>query len=1076
VIITKYNKHGDLLWQNTFNGTGDGDDYGVQVLVNDANEILVASAISETSGFDFGLLKYAPDGTLIYSSTWNGTSNGIDIPADLSIDGSGNTYLVGGTQASNGFLDYAMVKFNASGNVVWSSSYDHTNLHDAATSLKVDGTSMIVTGASASTPTDWDYATLKVNTSNGNIDDEERTTVPGVGLDNAVAVTTDDNNNIYVTGYVEVNGEKNIQTVKINGSFGLEWIKTFDGGLEDVAKSIGVDDFGNVYIAGYSEKPNGGKDFVTIKYDTNGNEQWVKEFGSGGGIHTAKAEKLAVTENGEVIVTGSIAKEADKDFATVKYDADGDMKFVKEFDNNSEDDEAESIVVKGDNIYVSGTSKENGVKKNATVKYSTKEKPIVIATDSEGHKYVQNELLIRFDPDALYHDAIDKKDFTAGELSDFVKPDVLAEMNQVTEFTWDKLKTFKIFLRMTTADTTSITRLGEEIRIDDHWATLSVILDNGMNEQTVADQLNEMYPTIRYAERDFVGELFAIPDDPMFVQNQTGLYNGQHGIEVDEAWDRQVGQPYTKVGVYDSGINWRHEDYGDGTQSGTKIVGGWDFYDNASPFNQGTPDQNGHGTAVAGIIGALRNNNKGIAGIAGGDAQVGNSGCQLFSMALAVDVPLTPQQVVNVLHAQAGPAIVEGAVWNGNFGYGLHVQNHSWGSPYSSLTLRNAVKECYRNSCVFVVSSGNDGDATINYPATYPDDWVLKVGANDADGDEAYFSTIGNSLDVIAPGTNDIYASLDHNSNTTYTYNGNGTSFASPHVAGVVALMHSQHNINDGYPNDLAPEDVEVFLQSFRTDVPPAGYDPETGYGRVDADWVLERLTLPQYQVKHAGGQSANPLQTTATGMQVVVSGNMNGVAAGSYWADRYQVTNTFIDIFDPGQEVISDWVRNSSSIGVSAANPITGETYFDYSPTINQNVAAVTTTTFCWHITTTLLGQTINKWIPAQPHQLRTAYSLYVRDNVNTGIEDQELTEQLKLYPNPTNGQLSFEFSVSEPTDVQLEVLDATGRSVAEHNMGKQKAGLQVLNLNLSHLSTGAYTCRLVMNEKILTKRVIKH
>src|SRR5690606_26139306 len=92
-------------------------------------------------------------------------------------------------------------------------------------------------------------------------------------------------------------------------------------------------------------------------------------------------------------------------------------------------------------------------------------------------------------------------------------------------------------------------------------------------------------------------------------------------INVEPAWEYETGKSYVKVGVFDSGILWPHEDFAlnDGSPSNT-FVEGWDFEPPAGPL-VGSPefgDSTGHGTRCAGIIGALRNNNKGIAGIAGG--------------------------------------------------------------------------------------------------------------------------------------------------------------------------------------------------------------------------------------------------------------------------------------------------------------------------------------------------------------------------------------------------------------------------------------------------------------------------
>jgi hypothetical protein len=445
VLITKYNTDGVVLWQQNFDGSAHGNDYAVQLKINNSNEIFVASTLTENTGVDFGLLKYSSNGTLVWSSSWNGSANGVDVPTDLDIDNSGNIYLVGGSGTANGTADYAIVKFNVNGTYQWYTNYDYANLHDVASSLDIYSNSIVVTGASASAPTNWDFATLKLNTTNGSVVHTERTVVAGVGLDNAVAVTTDANNNTYITGYVEINGNRNIQTLKLNSNFGLEWVKNFEGGLEDVARAIGVDDFGNVYIAGTKENPNGGKDYITIKYDQNGNEVWNREFGSEGNDFIAIAENLAILDNGDIVVTGTLDKNDTKEFATVKYSSDGDLKFVQKFDAGDQNNEAKAIIVKNDNIYVSGISEVNGVDQNATVKYSTKIRPINIVSDANGTEFVQNELIIRFDKTAMFYDKVDDKKFTAGKLTDFVKPSVVSQMNQKTGLDWKKQMLIKYF-------------------------------------------------------------------------------------------------------------------------------------------------------------------------------------------------------------------------------------------------------------------------------------------------------------------------------------------------------------------------------------------------------------------------------------------------------------------------------------------------------------------------------------------------------------------------------------------------------------------------------------------------------
>ena len=403
----------------------------------------------------------------------------------------------------------------------------------------------------------------------------------------------------------------------------------------------------------------------------------------------------------------------------------------------------------------------NGVIQNSTIKYSSNIRNQVVVTDTNGNDYIENVLLIRFDTSVIYKDKIDDKKYTHGLLSSFIKPTALIKMNLKTGIDWNKINTYKIHMNMTTADTVSLTRLGTLIKIPNFWASLAVQLPSGYNEQVIADSISTINDIVVNAERSSVSYLFSAPDDSFYLTEQTGLFAPVHGIKVEEAWDlnNQTGQSYTKIGVFDTGINWRHEDFGDGTQNGSKIIKGWDFSstgNGVSTFSQSMPDPVGHGTAVSGLIGAIRNNDKGIAGVAGGDFQENNTGCELYSLKIS-DLWINLEDI--------DEAIVAGSIYNPDtdFGYGLHIQNHSWGSSTISFEIMEAVETCFKNNCIFVAASGNTNSAVLRYPASYTDEWVIKVGSNDAAGvrytetifGDVYGATYGFDLDVVAPGTND---------------------------------------------------------------------------------------------------------------------------------------------------------------------------------------------------------------------------------------------------------------------------------------------------------------------------------
>ena len=275
-------------------------------------------------------------------------------------------------------------------------------------------------------------------------------------------------------------------------------------------------------------------------------------------------------------------------------------------------------------------------------------------------------------------------------------------------------------------------------------------------------------PAVRYAELNRVYVAFDTPDDPQLGQ-QWGLHNtGQSGgrddadIDAPEAWDVNQGSSNVLIAVVDTGVDATHEDLDDGRVR-TDID-----HDFINGDDDGT-DDNGHGTFVAGIIGADTNNGVGVAGIC--------RNCQIL-----------PVKVLDGEGSGSAESVSQGIQYAAD--QGADIINMSLGFPSEcgcSQTVAGAINYAYEKGVFLVAASGNDSDkGRTSYPASSPR--VMAVGASDLNDHEADFSNRDSYLDIMAPGV-DIYG-LDIEEGAPYR-EASGTSAASPHVAGVAGLVLS---------------------------------------------------------------------------------------------------------------------------------------------------------------------------------------------------------------------------------------------------------------------------------------------
>jgi subtilisin family serine protease len=332
---------------------------------------------------------------------------------------------------------------------------------------------------------------------------------------------------------------------------------------------------------------------------------------------------------------------------------------------------------------------------------------------------------------------------------------------------------------------------------------------------TQVDQLPSKIATLKSwenlvdtAEPDYLVWPSMIPSDPGFTSGRMwGLHNpgtlGGHLLDADidapEGWDSQRNASNVVVAVIDSGIRYDHEDLalnmwrnpgeiaGDGIDNdGNGVID--DIHGYNAVADSGNPiDEEGHGTHIAGIIGARGDNGIGITGVA----------WQVQLMA------------VKFLGPQGG--VTSDAIKAINYARlkGARIINASWDSGGYSQALRNAIADCAVANVAFVTAAGNDGtdnDSSPKYPAGYDCSNIISVAATDANDLLTASSCYGrDSVDIAAPGWQ--IWSCGSGGTADYQYR-QGTSMAAAHVSGALALARAR------YPSDSVEQLIARALAS----------------------------------------------------------------------------------------------------------------------------------------------------------------------------------------------------------------------------------------------------------------------
>ena len=304
---------------------------------------------------------YAQSADTAWVRRYSGPGDTTDRANAIAFDKAGNVYVTGGGSSISAFADYVTIKYYPDGDTAWLRRYNGPrDSLDEATALAVDDSGNVYVTGGSGAGTIADYATIRYY-SNGDTAWLRRYNGPGDFRDVASAVALDTFGNVCVTGYGFGPGSADdYASIKYYPNGDTAWLRRYDGpgNFWDMAAALIVDDAGNLYVTGYSGGTESDEDYATIKYEPDGDTAWVRRY-NGPGDSTDHANAVAVDESGNVYVTGGSNNALQStDYATIKYDADGDTVWVRRYDRSENSyDEASAMALDGfGNVYVTGVS------------------------------------------------------------------------------------------------------------------------------------------------------------------------------------------------------------------------------------------------------------------------------------------------------------------------------------------------------------------------------------------------------------------------------------------------------------------------------------------------------------------------------------------------------------------------------------------------------------------------------------------------------------------------------------------------------------------------------------------------
>jgi len=402
-----YSSAGVPMWTNWYNGTGNGSDYALAVAVNvNSNVVVTGYSVGSSSPDDYATIAYSNSGVPIWTNRYRGPTGGAYAVA-MAVDRSGNVVVAGYTSGVGGNYDYATIAYSSAGAPLWTNFYNGSgNFHDTAYAVAVDASgNVFVTGGSWGGLSDYDYATVGYSSAGVPLW-TNRYNGPGNSSDYAVAVATDTNGNVIVTGYSAGGGSGYDYATIAYSSAGVPlWTNRYTGTASgpDYARALAVDSGGNVIVAGDSTGSSSSIDSATIKYSSAGVPLWTNRY-NGPANSSDTAVAVTIDTYGNVFVIGrSAGIGTGDDYATIAYSSAGLPLWTNRYNGtgNSSDYPQDVTVDAGGNVIVTGYSPGSGVGYDfATVKYAAVPAPPSVPPHLQNPRFQAGQFACEVDGEA----------------------------------------------------------------------------------------------------------------------------------------------------------------------------------------------------------------------------------------------------------------------------------------------------------------------------------------------------------------------------------------------------------------------------------------------------------------------------------------------------------------------------------------------------------------------------------------------------------------------------------------------------------------------------------------------------